>query len=1517
MSKRTLFLQLLLLVSMFTFSQRIMENLSRGLVAVKTASNTVFLSWRLLGSDTDDTAFNLYRNGVKINSTPLTGATNFTDTGSTGSSYTVKTVRNGAETGESYSASVLTTNYFDIPLKVPAAMTMPDGSTCTYSPNDCSTGDLDGDGNLDIVVKWEPSNAKDNSQSGHTGNVYLDGYKLDGTFLFRIDLGKNIRAGAHYTQFQVADYDGDGKAEIACKTAPGTKDGKGNFISKGPAASASHATDYRNSAGYILSGPEYFTVFSGQTGEELATANYNPARGTVSSWGDNYGNRVDRFLAGTAWLDGVLPSIIMCRGYYTRAVIAAWNYRNGVLSNIWTYDSGNSNTGLYGQGNHNMSVGDVDDDGRDEIIWGSGAVDHDGKLMYRTGLGHGDAMHVSDMDPDRKGLEVWTVHESTSAAYGEELHDARTGAIIWGTYTGSDNGRGLAANIVAGNRSFEMWSGASSTVKNKSGQAAGSSRPSVNFRIYWDGDLESELLDGTSITKYLSGTLLSASGCSSNNSTKSTPNLSADLFGDWREEVVFRTNDNTRLRVFTTTAPTTARLYTLMHDPVYRAAIAWQNTAYNQPPHAGFYIGSDMDTPPASPVFTSHKRWKNGAAWDASGTQAWIGANGQATDFQQQDAVVFDHSNGLTNPAQGNAAVILSGILTPSDILVNSPYTVEWKGEGSISGSTALKKLGSGALILQQNNNFTGNTTVWNGALYNNGFLSGSKVAVKSFSTLGGTGRFGEDVEMGHLSTLEAGRVAGAVAGVKFDKQLIVTGTTTLNFDIQLNGNKVVAHDTLFINGNFSFMTATTLQLRTGTYPLVPGNYPLIQCAGTIGGELSKVVVKGVPSYLSYSLVNQNGIITLSVSAPAILTWKGAVNNNWDNGVSNNWVMGDVTRGFNGNDSVLFNDETDSRTVTVSDNVMPAHVFVESDGNYSFSGSGAIGGNSGMTKKGTGNLVLSNTNSFTGPLLIEGGNVITSTITNGGVASPIGAASKTATNWVINGGKFTYAGNTIATDRNISLGVNGGGVSVSNSSTVLTTGQISGPGRLTKEGPGRLAFASSNTYQGGTTIAGGTIGLTTDIANTFGLSGGDTITLAGGSIAMYNSTTTDNTSNWNLKVPAGSTGTLMVDGRSVISGSLTGEGTLNYFTPFTANVLASDVSLFQGTLNVTTSPTGGTFLIYNQKGYAGAHINLNNNVTMMYPANETVTIPIGELSGQSKSVLGAGGTGVCTITWEVGSRNTNTTFNGTIVDLNYKNTGAVAAIRKAGSGIWTLTNANTYSGTTTVAGGELVVNNTSGSGTGTGEVTVLSDARLSGSGTIAGNITVQEGGELAPDALTSQQDIRILPGGFLSFDLNPETAANDVVTVGDTLVMAGILQLTAAEATSYAVGNQFKLINGVVKGLPAEIRPLTPGEGLAWDLTAFESEGILRVTTGTGLQSIRAGVEVYPNPVQDVLIIGFKQAVSTVKVSVLSLTGARVLSEEFTNNTAIQLNMSQLPSGSYLVHIQTEEHTITERIIKY
>ncbi|MBW6440383.1 RICIN domain-containing protein [Actinoplanes hulinensis] len=574
-------------------SGRQMEDLDRGLISVRSGTGNL-VSWRLLGTEPAATGFNLYRGGTKVNATPITNSTNYLDAGAAATAtYTVRAVVNGAEQGDSPASLTFGSGYLDVRLQVPAGGTTPDGVAYTYSANDASVGDADGDGDYEIFVKWDPSNAKDNSQSGYTGNVYVDAYTLQGTRLWRIDLGRNIRAGAHYTQFQVYDYDGDGKAEVAMKTADGTVSGTGVTI-------GSAGADYRNSSGYILSGPEYLTMFSGQTGAALSTVNYTPARGTVSSWGDSYGNRVDRFLAGTAYLDGARPSLIMARGYYTRAVIAAWDFRNGTLTSRWTYDSGTSNTGAYGQGNHQLSIADTDADGKDEIIYGAAAINDNGTLMWRSGLGHGDALHVGDLIPSRAGIEVYRPSESTSQPTDAML-DGRTGAVIWSHPTcGCDNGRAVAGDVYAGSAGAEAWSSSVSGLTGATGANLGRKPSSTNFLAWWDADPVRELVDATRVDKYGTSAdtrLLTASGVASNNSTKQTPAISGDILGDWREEIVWRLSDSSALRIYSTPVVTDRRIHTLAHDSQYRVALAWQNTAYNQPPHPSFFLGDGMTTP--------------------------------------------------------------------------------------------------------------------------------------------------------------------------------------------------------------------------------------------------------------------------------------------------------------------------------------------------------------------------------------------------------------------------------------------------------------------------------------------------------------------------------------------------------------------------------------------------------------------------------------------------------------------------------------------------------------------------------------------------------------------------------------------------------------------------------------------------------------------------------------------------------------------------------------------------------
>lgn len=636
-----------------------MEKLDRGLVVVKYPAGKgfkYFASWRMLGTDNKNTTFELLKNGESLQK-DICGATSISNISATANDkFQVVTYQNGNVVETSPEVSPWTKYYLELKLDKPAAGEL--GGT--YSPNDCSVGDVDGDGQYEIFVKWDPSNSKDNSQSGKTDNVFLDCYRLDGTKLWRIDLGVNIRAGAHYTQYLVYDFDKDGKAELMCKTAPGSKDGAGNYVNQVATdeaiKAADNAKDWRTSDGRINGGHEYLTVFNGLTGEAVHTIAYYPNRNTKAElsdaagtfdWDDrnssdmgSYGNRGERYLAAVAYLGGANanPSGVFTRGYYTYAYIWAVYFDGQQLKHRWlhrsdsktqysvvdanmnesakvtapTSSSGLGKNTMYANGNHNLSVADVDGDGKDEIVWGSATVDDDGKLLYAVGFGHGDAMHLGDLNPDRPGLELFQVHEE-KGTYAWHIHDAATGEILWkGGQSEKDNGRGLAADIVETSRGYEFWSSyggfnSSSRIQEPynviSGRSAGTTQPSMNFRIYWDGDAMDELLDGITISKYNKNsdpTVLGVSSSSitgqSNNGSKATPCLSADIFGDWREELILRNSSNDSLNIFSTVIPTDYRVPTLMHDHTYRMGICWQNVAYNQPPHLGYYLPDFIDS---------------------------------------------------------------------------------------------------------------------------------------------------------------------------------------------------------------------------------------------------------------------------------------------------------------------------------------------------------------------------------------------------------------------------------------------------------------------------------------------------------------------------------------------------------------------------------------------------------------------------------------------------------------------------------------------------------------------------------------------------------------------------------------------------------------------------------------------------------------------------------------------------------------------------------------------------------
>ncbi|MDE6012800.1 MAG: rhamnogalacturonan lyase [Prevotella sp.] len=619
----------------YNYSKLNIEKIDRGVVAVKQADGKVFVSWRILRNDRKGEAFDVYRNGVKLNSQPLTeGGSFFIDEAPLNEDATYE-VKGGTATGHFTLCSDAPVGYLPIKLNKPDGGQVPimqnqqaqrqprnnnqggrgrggrnfgwrDNGQYTYSANDATVADVDGDGQYEIILKWEPSNAHDNAHDGYTGPCLIDCYRLNGEQLWRINLGRNIRSGAHYVQFIAYDFDGDGRAELMVKTADGTIDGQGQVIGDSTA-------DYRNKVGRILDGPEYISVFNGLTGAAMDTKPYIPERGEMKAWGDSRGNRSERYLAGVGYLGGNNASGIFCRGYYTRSVIAAWDWDGRTLKNRWTFDTNDKKWSSYaGQGNHNLRIADVDGDGYDEITYGSMAIDNNGKGLYNTGFGHGDAIHLTAFDPTSNRLQVWDCHENRCD--GSDLRDAATGKVIFQIKSNSDVGRAMAADIDPTNPGVEMWSTDSHGIRNIKGEVINDVKDaddpqhnnqlimngrwlSINFGIWWDGDLLRELLDHETVSKYdwQNRQVVDVQKFDGqfNNGTKSNPCLSGDILGDWREEVLIRNRESTELRLYTTTIPTDYRINCLMQDIPYRISVATENVGYNQPPETGFYLGPD------------------------------------------------------------------------------------------------------------------------------------------------------------------------------------------------------------------------------------------------------------------------------------------------------------------------------------------------------------------------------------------------------------------------------------------------------------------------------------------------------------------------------------------------------------------------------------------------------------------------------------------------------------------------------------------------------------------------------------------------------------------------------------------------------------------------------------------------------------------------------------------------------------------------------------------------------------
>ncbi|MDW8381410.1 MAG: autotransporter-associated beta strand repeat-containing protein [Verrucomicrobiota bacterium] len=1368
-------------------AQRQMERLGRGLIALRSSSTQVWIGWRFLGQDPVDLAFNLYRvtagNTNRLNVTPLRQTTDFADTPPTFGVphlYFIRPVWQGVEVEDRWahpqgrSAWLLPANprvptdfqgrvapYLEIPLRVPAGGTSPDGVNYTYSPNDCSPGDLDGDGEYEIVLKWDPSNSKDNAQSGYTGNVFLDAYQLDGTHLWRIDLGRNIRAGAHYTQFLVYDLDGDGRAEVVCKTAPGTVDGQGRWVlmpGDNPMA------DYRNSSGYILSGPEYLTVFDGLTGAALWTTNYLPPRGSVSAWGDSYGNRVDRFLACVAYLDGVRPSVVMCRGYYTRTVLVAWDWREGRLIHRWTFDS-NAGWGAYaGQGNHNLSVADVDGDGRDEIIYGACVIDHDGRGLYSTGWGHGDAMHVSDMDPDRPGLEVWQVHESPSAVGGGSLREARTGQLLWGIEGPGDTGRGLAAPIDGRFRGYQFWSSVSPGVLNLAGQSISTSRPSINFAVWWDEDVLRELHDsagsggtaakldkwtGNGVQRILSPYSVDG-GALNINGTKANPCLSGDLLGDWREEMLLRSADDKRLMLFVSVTPATNRFRTFLHDPQYRLALAWQNVAYNQPPHPSFYVGVGMDEPPVYPVSPAELVWTGGGGnvWDFANV-AWainsVWTQRMGAVYRDGRAVLFD----LRGASAGR--VQLADELRPAAVTVYAPVDYEFWG-GSLAGPMGLVKAGTGSLTLNNTNSFTGPTEVSEGTLWVNGAITASPVRVRPgpwlSSRLGGTGLLGAGASVGQACIIDPGAAPGQTGTLTISNELVLQNAR-LQFDLSAQAPGIEgAHDRIRVAGAVTLVGTNRVTIRLTEGRLAAGSHPLIEFLGPLTGGLAQLELVD-PPLAGLTLGLTSGSVVLVVPGPfaeggRALVWRGS-GTVWDTGTSAHWLFEGQPTVFLNGDRVYFDDTgAAAPEVNLLGDVRPALVSVNASANYRFSGAGSIMGTNRLIKAGTGTLTLSTTNRFSGGILLSNG--------------------------------------------------------------VLA-------------------------------LSGSTVGSFT--ANQFAPGTGP-ITFYGGTLQLHGYNLGDNTSSYGsftntLIVPAGQTGVIRTGPRQTLGSRVLGSGTLELFVDYVRGEVSGDWTAFTGVLRVRATP--GTpavssvddFRVNHAAGFPSAKVQLGAQVAMYSRAGAGSVIPIGELSAEEGAfLLAGGGSGLGAqhpVTWRVGALNTSAT-NAALIRGS-------TSLTKEGTGTWTLTASNDYSGSTVVSEGRLVILGNQRAAT--GMVAVAVGASLGGWGVIGGltriSGTLAPGG-VRPVTLTFARDLILEPTATTALKL--AVPDHDRLVVEGTCVLGGRLHLISTLPEPLLAGHSFRLIQAArLQGNFREFQLPVVDEGLSWRTDRLAVDGTLWVVRTT------------------------------------------------------------------------------------
>jgi autotransporter-associated beta strand protein len=1138
-------------------------------------------------------------------------------------------------------------------------------------------------------------------------------------------------------------------------------------------------------------------------------------------------------------------------------------------------------------------------------------------------------MHVSDIDPNRPGLEKWGITESESTS-GSQLLDARTGKMIWGTAP-ADVGRGVSADLTASYPGMECWGGTGG-LRSAAGEPAGTYPSSSNFVIWWDSDDLRELLDGVSISKYGAGTILTATNCTSNNGTKATPALSADLIGDWREEVIFRNVNNQALRLYITTYPLSRRLYTLMHDPQYRLAIAWQNVAYNQPPHPGFFLGHGMADPPPPPTIKAKLRWSAGNTWDNQVTKSWI-QNDSLSAYQNGDDVLFELTGSVSGP------ISLTGKLTPSAVSVYSPYDIIFNGPGLLSGKMDLLKAGAGTLTLNAHNDFSGTTSVWKGKLVLNGTLANSPVEIHHEAFAAGKGTFAGGLRLFDGASVYIGSESDADT-LTIGGQLQAEGSSRVFFDLSSDtGNLIKANDFLMVNGDLTVSNQLALNISLLDDSLQKGHYTLIRYTGEFTGKAESLMAEGLAGIPNKIIVTDSSVMLhiLRLRNPLRIIWAGTQNYDWDAATSLNWLRNGEEDWFVPNDTVVFNDSGSAgQDINLSGLLHIGMMIFDASVDYTFGGSGKITGPGGLIKNGTGTLRFSGYNDYQGPTTINEGVIEVTGLKPAGQPSPVGSSPGDPSNLSFNGGTLRIFGSSSVTDRGMMLLEGGGTLNLLNAFTELTIlGEITGSGKLSKTGKGTLILTASNTYSGGTLIRDGSVKLASEEANQGGFGTG-IVSLENTTLTMHQdrNSYTENCM-WNIEVPSGYKAGLTLDPRCTLTGSLTGAGTLDLNIPYIRSELDGDWSAFTGRINASTTADEGWFLAGNSNGFGNAAISLGDRVLMLYRDSEDAVVEIGELTGTELSELGAGGEGSNNITWVIGGKNSSAEFQGLISDRQFKNTGSATSIIKTGTGNWTLSHANTYTGITEITGGILTIDNIEGSATGSGNVTVRSGAAFRGRGSIAGKLLVESQASLTigtgeqVEELKINSDVSFETGSFFSVHLDPSAKTCDKLIVEGTLKIGGILFINTLTSGEFLHSETYRILEaGEIKGSFEMIFPKSPGEGLVWDTTWIKPYGLLRVaregTIAVEPQDEVTPLAIRPNPGKNLVEVSVaysSKGMFTEPLLKCYNSSGTLIHQAGMVKTGIQarceLEVRNWPAGTYLFVVSSDNQSFVGRFIKH